>query len=75
VVRVPAVPVPGYPSFRLWLPSHRVRNALMEHQAEIVHLASPVFLGAHGAAVALAVREWLAADGQDRDITPESAPT
>ena len=27
------------------------------------------------ALVALAVREWLAADGQDRDITPESAPT
>jgi hypothetical protein len=26
------------------------------------------------ALVALAVREWLAADGQDRDITPESAP-
>jgi lysophospholipase L1-like esterase len=27
------------------------------------------------ALVALTVREWLAADGQDRDITPESAPT
>jgi lysophospholipase L1-like esterase len=27
------------------------------------------------ALVALGVREWLAADGQDRDITPESAPT
>ena len=52
VVRVPAVPLPGYPSFRLGLPSHRVRDALVKHRADIVHLASPVFLGAHGAAVA-----------------------
>jgi phosphatidylinositol alpha 1,6-mannosyltransferase len=44
--------MPGYPSFRLGLPSHRVRDALIQHRAEIVHLASPVFLGAHGAAVA-----------------------
>lgn len=52
VVRVPAVPLPGYPSFRLGLPSRRVRAALIRHRAEVVHLASPVFLGAHGAAVA-----------------------
>jgi phosphatidylinositol alpha 1,6-mannosyltransferase len=52
VVRIPAVPLPGYPSFRLGLPSHRVRDALIRHRAEIVHLASPVFLGAYGAAVA-----------------------
>src|SRR6266496_5641524 len=52
VVRVPAVPLPGYPSFRLGLPSRRVRAALVRHRAEVVHLASPVFLGAHGAAVA-----------------------
>ncbi len=52
VVRVRAVPLPGYPSFRLGLPSHRVRAALIRHRAEVVHLASPVFLGAHGAAVA-----------------------
>src|ERR1700689_407072 len=52
VVRVPSMPLPGYPSFRLGLPSHRVRDALIQHRAEIVHLASPVFLGAHGAAVA-----------------------
>jgi phosphatidylinositol alpha 1,6-mannosyltransferase len=52
VVRVPAVPLPGYPSFRLGLPSQRVREALIQHRAEIVHLASPVFLGAHGATVA-----------------------
>jgi phosphatidylinositol alpha 1,6-mannosyltransferase len=52
VVRVPAVPLPGYPSFRLGLPSRRVRTALDRHRAEVVHLASPVFLGAHGAVVA-----------------------
>ena len=52
VVRVPAVPLPGYPSFRLGLPSRRVRAALIRHQAEVVHLASPVCLGAHGNAVA-----------------------
>jgi len=52
VVRVPAAPLPGYPSFRLGLPSRRVRDALVEHRTEVVHLASPVCLGAHGAAVA-----------------------
>ena len=52
VVRVPAVPVPGYRSFRLGLPSRRLRGALVRHQAEIVHLASPVILGAYGAKVA-----------------------
>jgi phosphatidylinositol alpha 1,6-mannosyltransferase len=52
VVRVPAVPLPGYPSFRLGLPSRQVRAALIRHRTEVVHLASPVFLGAHGAAVA-----------------------
>ena len=52
VVRVPAIPLPGYPSFRLGLPSRRVRAAPIRHEAEVVHLASRVFLGAHGAAVA-----------------------
>ena len=52
VVRVPAVPLPGYPSFRLGLPSRRVRAALIEHRAEVVHLASPMFRAAHGGAVA-----------------------
>ena len=52
VVRVPAVPLPGYPSFRLGLPSRRVQAALIRHKTEVVHLASPVILGAHGAAVA-----------------------
>jgi phosphatidylinositol alpha 1,6-mannosyltransferase len=52
VVRVPAVPLPGYPSFRLGLPSRRVSDEVIRHRADVVHLASPVFLGAHGAAVA-----------------------
>jgi phosphatidylinositol alpha 1,6-mannosyltransferase len=52
VVRVPAVPLPGYPSFRLGLPSRRLPHALIKHRTEVVHLASPVVLGAHGAAVA-----------------------
>ena len=52
VVRVPAVPLPGYPGFRLGLPGRRVRAALIRHRAELVHLASPVVLGAHGGAVA-----------------------
>jgi phosphatidylinositol alpha 1,6-mannosyltransferase len=52
VERVPAVPLPGYPGFRLGLPGRRVRAALIRHRAELVHLASPVVLGAHGAAVA-----------------------
>jgi phosphatidylinositol alpha 1,6-mannosyltransferase len=52
VVRVPAVPMPGYPSFRLGLPSRRMRQALAGHKTEVVHLASPVVLGAYGARVA-----------------------
>jgi phosphatidylinositol alpha 1,6-mannosyltransferase len=52
VVRIPAIPLPGYPSFRLGLPSRRVLAALTAHGTEVVHLASPVFLGAYGAAAA-----------------------
>ena len=35
VVRVPAVPLPGYPGFRLGLPGRRVRSALIRHQADV----------------------------------------
>jgi phosphatidylinositol alpha 1,6-mannosyltransferase len=52
VVRVPAVPLPGYPGFRLGLPSRQLRRALVRHGTEVVHLASPVVLGAYGATVA-----------------------
>jgi phosphatidylinositol alpha 1,6-mannosyltransferase len=50
VVRVPSVPLPGYPAFRIGLPSRRVEAAL--RGADVVHLASPFALAAHGAFVA-----------------------
>jgi phosphatidylinositol alpha 1,6-mannosyltransferase len=52
VERVPSVSLPGYPSFRLGLPSRAIRSALLSHGTELVHLASPVFLGVTGNAVA-----------------------
>jgi phosphatidylinositol alpha 1,6-mannosyltransferase len=54
VVRVPSLPVPGYASFRLGLPSARIGNALREHRTDVVHLASPFVLGARGMTVARA---------------------
>ena len=51
VVRVPSVPMPGYPSFRLGLPSRRIRKALTDHRTDLVHLASPFVLGARGSAL------------------------
>ena len=52
VVRVPSLPMPGYGRFRLGLPSPAIRSALTSHRTELVHLASPFFLGARGSAVA-----------------------
>jgi phosphatidylinositol alpha 1,6-mannosyltransferase len=52
VERVPSVPLPGYPSFRVGLPTPRIRRAIVDHGAEIIHLASPVALGAWGSHVA-----------------------
>jgi phosphatidylinositol alpha 1,6-mannosyltransferase len=54
VERVPSVPLPGYPTFRLGLPTPRTRRAIAAHRAEVVHLASPVALGAWGTRVARA---------------------
>jgi phosphatidylinositol alpha 1,6-mannosyltransferase len=51
VARVRSVPLPGYPGFRLGLPSG-VRAAVAEFAPDVVHLASPVVLGAWGARVA-----------------------
>jgi phosphatidylinositol alpha 1,6-mannosyltransferase len=48
--------MPGYPSFRLGLPSRRLTEALVGHGADVVHLASPFFLGARGSAVAQRMR-------------------
>ena len=52
VVRVPSVGLPGYPSFRVGLPTRRVADALRRHAPDIVHLASPFALAAQGAFVA-----------------------
>ncbi|MGD0555315.1 MAG: glycosyltransferase family 1 protein [Streptosporangiaceae bacterium] len=52
VVRVPSMSLPGYPSFRIGLPSRRVRHELTKFRADAVHLASPVTLGAYGGTVA-----------------------
>ena len=54
VERVPSVPLPGYPTFRLGLPTPATRKAIVRHQTEVVHLASPVALGAWGTRVARA---------------------
>jgi phosphatidylinositol alpha 1,6-mannosyltransferase len=55
VERVPSVPLPGYPTFRLGLPTPRTRRAIARHGTEVVHLASPVALGAWGSRVAKAM--------------------
>src|ERR1700733_13759339 len=54
VERVPSVPLPGYPTFRLGLPTPATRKAIVRHRTEVVHLASPVALGAWGTRVARA---------------------
>jgi phosphatidylinositol alpha 1,6-mannosyltransferase len=55
VERVPSIPLPGYPTFRLGLPTPKTRRAITRHGTEVVHLASPVALGAWGAHVARAM--------------------
>ncbi|MFJ4835224.1 glycosyltransferase family 4 protein [Streptomyces sp. NPDC088747] len=52
VVRVPSLPLPGYPQVRVALPSRRVAAAITAHRADIVHLASPFILGVRGMAAA-----------------------
>ncbi|MFF1699880.1 glycosyltransferase family 4 protein [Streptomyces sp. NPDC058257] len=52
VIRVPSLPLPGYPQVRLALPSRRLSAALSAHRADLVHLASPFVLGARGMAAA-----------------------
>ncbi|MFE9094448.1 glycosyltransferase family 4 protein [Streptomyces sp. NPDC007264] len=52
VVRVPSLPLPGYPQVRVALPSRRVAAAIGEHRADIVHLASPFVLGVRGMSAA-----------------------
>ncbi|MGY0233783.1 glycosyltransferase family 4 protein [Longispora urticae] len=53
VLRVGSVPMMGYPSVRLGLPSRRILEALRAHRPDVVHLASPFVLGAWGARAAV----------------------
>ncbi|MFF2661957.1 glycosyltransferase family 4 protein [Kitasatospora sp. NPDC058032] len=52
VVRVPSLPLPGYPEVRIALPGHQVAEAIGRHRPHVVHLAGPFVLGAAGAAEA-----------------------
>jgi phosphatidylinositol alpha 1,6-mannosyltransferase len=52
VVRALSVPIPRYRSLSIGLPSPRFEAALRLFRPQVVHLASPVALGAHGVAVA-----------------------
>ncbi|MCT2547221.1 glycosyltransferase family 1 protein [Streptomyces atratus] len=52
VLRVPSLPLPGYPQVRVALPGRRLTTALAAHRAELVHLAGPFVLGARGMAAA-----------------------
>jgi phosphatidylinositol alpha 1,6-mannosyltransferase len=56
VVRMPSLPMPGYPQIRLGLPTPTLTGALRSHGTEVVHLASPFVLGAWGAAAAKALK-------------------
>jgi phosphatidylinositol alpha 1,6-mannosyltransferase len=56
VVRVRSVPFPGYRSVRLGLASPAIQRALLAHRTELVHLASPFFLGALGSRAARRLR-------------------
>jgi phosphatidylinositol alpha 1,6-mannosyltransferase len=56
VVRIPSLPMPGYPQLRLGLPTPALTAALRGHGTDVVHLASPFVLGAWGAAAARALR-------------------
>ena len=48
VVRVRYLGLPGYRSFSLGLPDAAVERALAEFRPDVVHLASPISLGAVG---------------------------
>ncbi|WP_322500606.1 glycosyltransferase family 1 protein [Streptomyces rochei] len=52
LVRIPSLPLPGYPQVRVALPSRRLAAAIAGHRADIVHLASPFVLGVRGMAAA-----------------------
>ncbi|WP_067494247.1 glycosyltransferase family 1 protein [Actinoplanes sp. TFC3] len=56
VVRIPSLPMPGYPQLRLGLPTPAITAALRAHRADVVHLASPFVLGAWGTAAARSLK-------------------
>ncbi|MGK7234766.1 glycosyltransferase family 4 protein [Streptomyces hygroscopicus] len=56
VVRIPSLPLPGYPQVRVALPSRRLAAAITSHHSDVVHLASPFVLGARGMTAALRLR-------------------
>jgi len=49
---MPSVALPVYPEFRTGLPGPRIRAAIAEHGADLVHLAGPVVFGASGGVAA-----------------------
>lgn len=49
VVRAPSIPTPGYRDFRLGTLWPHLTSVLRSYQPDVVHLASPVTLGAQGA--------------------------
>ncbi|MDQ1294964.1 MAG: phosphatidylinositol alpha 1,6-mannosyltransferase [Actinomycetota bacterium] len=52
VVRVPSVPVPGYPSHRMAWPWPPLAQTLRAFAPDLIHLASPTLLGAQALSVA-----------------------
>ena len=56
VARMPSLPMPGYPGFRIAAAGSGLRAALTGHGTELVHLASPFMLGGGGAFVAARLR-------------------
>ena len=56
VVRIASLRMPGYPQIRLGLPTPALTGALRAYGADVVHLASPFFLGAWGMAAARSLK-------------------
>lgn len=52
VARMPSVALPIYPDFRFGVPGPWIKDAIAEHDADLVHLAGPVVFGASGGAAA-----------------------